>query len=158
MSLEKTPIWLPPADLARAAELTPLVSLDLVIRDPQARMLLGYRNNRPAQGSWFVPGGRIGKNERLTAAFDRISRGELGTPLAMTEARSLGVFEHLYDDNFAGIPGFGTHYIVLAYTLTVDPSRLTLPQDQHSRYLWLGDDEILGRDDVHAYSRAYCGR
>lgn len=157
--LERTPVWLPPADLARVVELTPLVSIDLVVRDDAGRMLVGLRTNRPARGTWFVPGGRVGKNERLAAAFARISRGELGRELAMSEARPLGVFEHFYDDNFAGEPHFGTHYVVLVYALAVDPARLTLPErDQHGGYAWLSDDEIGARDDVHPNSRAYCGR
>ena len=155
---ERTPVWLPPADLARVVELTPLVSIDLVVRDPDGRMLVGLRANRPAQGTWFVPGGRVGKNERLAAALARISRNELGCELAMGEARSLGAFEHFYDDNFAGEPHFGTHYVVLAYALTVEPERLTLPErEQHGGYLWLSDEEIRGREDVHPNSRAYAG-
>ena len=46
----------------------PLVSLDLVVRDPDGCVLVGLRTNRPAQGSWFVPGGRIYKNERVAEA------------------------------------------------------------------------------------------
>jgi len=37
-------------------EATPLVSIDLVIRNPSNKVLLGKRNNRPAMGYWFVPG------------------------------------------------------------------------------------------------------
>jgi colanic acid biosynthesis protein WcaH len=38
---------------------TPLISIDLVVKNTKGEYLLGYRNNRPAQGFWFVPGGRI---------------------------------------------------------------------------------------------------
>ena len=77
---------------------TPLVSIDLILEDPQERVLLGMRNNRPAQGFWFVPGGSIRKNERLCDAFKRISSLELGTVIALTNAALVGVFEHLYED------------------------------------------------------------
>ncbi|MDP2000518.1 MAG: hypothetical protein Q8K22_13130 [Rhodoferax sp.] len=43
---------------------TPLVAVDLVLVRGGHEVLLGLRNNRPAQGFWFVPGGRILKNER----------------------------------------------------------------------------------------------
>lgn len=43
----------------------PLVSIDLMIKNAQDQMLWGRRNNRPAQGYWFVPSGRICKNEGL---------------------------------------------------------------------------------------------
>ena len=41
----------------------PLVSVDLVLVRDGREILLGLRNNRPAQGSWFVPGGRIFKDK-----------------------------------------------------------------------------------------------
>ncbi len=36
-------------------ESTPLVAIDLVVRAPDKKILLGKRVNRPAQGYWFVP-------------------------------------------------------------------------------------------------------
>ena len=53
---------------------TPLVSIDLIIENPQGKILLGKRCNKPAQGYWFVPGGRIQKNETLEQAIRRISK------------------------------------------------------------------------------------
>ena len=38
---------------------TPLVAVDLVLVRGGQEVLLGLRNNRPAQSFWFVPGGRI---------------------------------------------------------------------------------------------------
>ncbi len=40
---------------------TPLISIDLIIQNSQKKILLGKRINRPAQGYWFVPGGRVRK-------------------------------------------------------------------------------------------------
>jgi colanic acid biosynthesis protein WcaH len=40
-------------------------------------LLLGLRNNRPAQGSWFVPGGAIRKGEPRAAALQRVAAREL---------------------------------------------------------------------------------
>ena len=51
---------------------TPLVSIDLVIRDPKNRILLGFRTNEPAKNKWFVPGGRIKKGENIEEAFKRV--------------------------------------------------------------------------------------
>jgi len=60
---------------------TPLVSVDLIIENPNKEILLGKRNNRPAQGFWFVPGGRIDKNEEIAGAIKRISTKEIGQDL-----------------------------------------------------------------------------
>ncbi|WP_259346526.1 NUDIX domain-containing protein [Vibrio rotiferianus] len=51
---------------------TPLVSIDLVIENAQGQTLLWLHNNRPAQGFWFVPGGRVLKGESLKDAFLRL--------------------------------------------------------------------------------------
>ena len=44
---------------------TPLVAIDLIIKNSSGFVLLGKRFNRPARGFWFVPGGRIRKDETL---------------------------------------------------------------------------------------------
>jgi colanic acid biosynthesis protein WcaH len=155
---DPTPAPLTREEFSQVVRLTPLVSIDLVVRDQAGRMLLGLRENRPAQGYWFVPGGRIGKNERIEQAFGRICSMELGRELPRSSARLLGVFEHLYDDNFAGLPGVGTHYVVLAFAIDGESGDFDLPRIQHSRYEWVSESDILARQDVHPYIRAYCGR
>ena len=42
-------------------ENTPLISIDLVVKNHENKILLGKRINKPAYNSWFVPGGRIYK-------------------------------------------------------------------------------------------------
>lgn len=133
----------------------PLVSIDLVVRNARGEMLLGLRRNRPAQDYWFAPGGRIGKDERLADAFHRITREELGVAFDMAKARPLGVFEHLYSDNFSADPEFGTHYVVLAHELAVADGALRLPELQHSQYRWLSDAEVVADDTVHENTKAY---
>lgn len=44
---------------------TPLVSMDLIVRNKRDQVLLGLRTNRPAQGFWFVPGGVFVRTKRL---------------------------------------------------------------------------------------------
>lgn len=59
----------------------PLVSVDLVLVRDRREVLLGLRTNRPAQGSWFVPGGRILKDEKRADALTRVAARELGSPM-----------------------------------------------------------------------------
>lgn len=143
-------------DFLDVVRLTPLVAIDLIVSDAQGRVLIGRRRNRPARGTWFVPGGRIRKNETLDAAFSRIAEAELGIArLARSAARFEGVFEHHYDDNFAGEPGVSTHYIVLAYSLTLNSTAPLGRPEQHSEYCWLTPAELLSRADVHENTQAY---
>lgn len=158
---ETTPAWLQPDTYVQVVELAPPVSLDMVLPDPDRRILLGYRNNRPAQGTWFVPGGRVGKNETRAEAWLRITHAEIGTRSpGFDRARFLDVYEHLYPDNFAGRPGFGTHYVVLEYKMEVDPDELQLRQSdsQHGGFLWLREAETIVRPDLHPYTKAYCSK
>lgn len=71
--------WMAPEEFATVIRLTPLVAIDLVVRDPDGRVLLGRRTYEPARNLFFVPGGRITKNETRSAAFERLSREELGS-------------------------------------------------------------------------------
>src|ERR1022692_3334528 len=105
-------------DFDNAVRLTPLVAIDVVVRSPEGRILVGRRRNEPAKRTFFTTGGRITKNETLAAAFRRISLAELGVEKNIKEARFMGVFEHFYPTNHFERDGFGTHYVTLAYELT----------------------------------------
>lgn len=133
---------------------TPLVSIDLIIQNFNSQVLLGKRKNRPAQGYWFVPGGRIHKNEGLAQAFKRLTCAELGREFLLGEACFLGVFEHLYADSFFESE-VSTHYIVLGYQLMVDFNLDTLPIDQHHQYQWFSVNDLLNDTNVHENTKAY---
>jgi colanic acid biosynthesis protein WcaH len=55
-------------NFAQVIRLAPLVSIDLIIRDPIQDVLVALRTNEPAKGFYFVPGGRIRKDETIQAA------------------------------------------------------------------------------------------
>ena len=148
---------LDPASFLEVIEKTPLVSIDLMVVDPDQRVLCGWRVNQPARGTWFVPGGRILKGEKLDDAFRRIARAELGEgKWHRSDALLLGVFEHLHDTNFAEAPDITTHYVVLVYRIDVDEPP-ALPDEQHSRYAWFSKTDLDGEalSSIHPYTRAY---
>ena len=143
------------ADFMQVVRDTPLVSIDLIVHDPAGAVLVGLRTNPPAKGYWFVPGGRIFKDERKADAFVRIARAELGLDLAERGARFLGVFEHLYADNAFDMPGFGTHYVVLGYEVRLRVPLTRLPEAQHSAYRWLMPEALCADPHVHPNTKAY---
>ena len=143
-------------DFLHVVRLAPLVSIDLIVTDGNRRVLVGERRNRPARGTWFVPGGRVMKDESLDASFTRIVNDELGVAsVERSSSRLYGVYEHRYADNFAGVPGITTHYIVLAHAMTLSGTVPIGRFDQHSEYAWLLPDELLAREDVHENTKAY---
>jgi colanic acid biosynthesis protein WcaH len=149
---------LEPGDFENVIRLTPLVAIDMVVRSSDGRVLVGRRNNEPAKGCFFVPGGRITKNETLAAAFRRISLAELGAEKQIEEARFLGVYEHFYPTNHLEREGFGTHYVTLAYELTSPVQDALLPKEQHGEYAWQTEAELLSCPTVHENTKAYFRR
>jgi colanic acid biosynthesis protein WcaH len=134
----------------------PLISIDLILYNENNEILLGWRNNQPAKDYWFVPGGRIYKNETLREAFSRIMSSETGLSMDMDQAKFHGLYEHLYpEQNFMNEPGVGTHYIVLAFDIHLTGEISQLPLTQHSDYKWLAISELPDDVLVHQYTKNY---
>ena len=132
---------------------TPLISIDLIIENEQGKILLGKRVNEPAKDKWFVPGGRIFKDEKLDDAFRRTSKTEIGIELERKEVAFHGIYEHFYNNNVFN-DEFSTHYIVYAHKLQVDEKKVTL-NNQHESYAWFTIDELLKDSNVHQYTKDY---
>lgn len=124
-------------------------------------LLLGLRNNRPAQGWWFTPGGRVRKGETVPKALERVTCEELGLPsLTIAPACLLGVWDHMYPDS-AFNPHVGTHYVNLAYALELpdlcinqlptsgEPSAAS--DAQHNQWRWHPLHEVACATDIHAF-------
>jgi colanic acid biosynthesis protein WcaH len=151
----KAPERLTRQDFLQVVRLAPVVAIDLVIRNRRGDVLLGLRANEPARATWFVPGGRVLKDETLDDAFARIGRDELGLALERSDARFLGPYEHLYAENFAGEPGLGTHYVVLAYETIVATEPTRPADDQHDEMRWWTIEALIASPDVHDNTKAY---
>lgn len=135
---------------------TPLVSIDLIVLNENNEALLGQRLNRPAEGFWFVPGGRILKNESLANAFKRLTHNELGIEVELSIAELLGPYDHFYDDCVFN-DEIKTHYVAIAYILRLTKQQLdALPlNEQHGAYKWFGFDELLKSPAVHKHTKWY---
>ncbi|HUI14531.1 MAG TPA: GDP-mannose mannosyl hydrolase [Xanthobacteraceae bacterium] len=149
------PAYLPHDELRKVVRLAPLIAIDLIIRNARGEILLGLRNNEPAKGSYFVPGGMILKNERLREAFARILKRETDLNAGIEDARPLGVYEHFYANNCFGETGYGTHYVVHGYELKIDDTAALKSDDQHSELRWWTEAELLASPHVHHNTKAY---
>jgi colanic acid biosynthesis protein WcaH len=149
------PAPLDPADFHTVVRLAPLVSIDVIIRNPHGEVLLGLRNNEPAKGFYFVPGGIVLKHERLGDAFARILKRETNYDARLEDARLVGAYEHLYDANSFGDANFGTHYVVLAHELKLADASALKSDAQHSELGWWRERDLLATDRVHDNTKAY---
>ncbi len=152
---------LPEETFLSVVDATPLVAMDVVVVRSGTHILLGRRTNRPAQGWWFVPGGRIRKNETMQAALARVAAQELGLDLAdlLEPPIHLGAFEHFYDDCFAGEVGVSTHYVVMGNLVHLPTGAdLVAADGQHSSLRWWRLDEALASDEVHRFTKDYVNK
>lgn len=157
-------MWLSNEVFRQVVQATPLVAMDLLVRNANGDILLGERLNRPAQGWWFVPGGRVLKDEPLDTAFERLTLAELGWAFPRSAGRFLGVYEHFYGDSVFGdsqdqnapLAAPSTHYVVLGYELRVESAfAADLPLSQHAGFKWWAPDALATSDAVHAHTKAY---
>ncbi len=130
---------------------TPLISIDLIVRDGE-NVLLGKRINKPAQGYYFTMGGRIYKNETIKEAISRIAKDELGIS-SRIDPKFIGIFEHIYPDSI--FEDVSTHYINMGYELNLSLTTIDIPHDQHSDYTWMSVDTLLKTDKVHENVKLY---
>ena len=121
--------WISSEDWEKIVDQMPIVSVDLLILVGDG-ILLGKRENQPAKGHWFVPGGRLHKGEELTDAVNRISSEELNIEVEILD--SLGAHEHFYETSDVST-STGKHYI--ANSFLVEPLSSNFEADsQHSQF------------------------
>ena len=142
---------------SKIVSFSPLVSVDLVIENNNQEFLLGFRENRPAYGYWFVPGGRIRKNEKIHDTLDRILENEIGVSQEDYEVSFIGVFEHFYPDSvFEKKLEISTHYVAIAFQVMFAGEEGSVINDsQHSELKWFSMEDIIENEDVHYYCKEY---
>ena len=95
----------------------------------------------------------------MADAFKRLTKEELGQTFTIDQAELLGPFDHFYNDHVFSdncSEEFGTHYVAIAYVLTLDTDLEKLPLDvQHCIYQWFELDSLLTADTVHKHTKNY---
>lgn len=148
---------LPESTFLKMVELMPLIAIDLILENPETdSVLLGFRKNEPAKDYWFVPGGRIYKNEPFTQALARIFQQELGIPYKGSY-EIVGVYDHFYNNCFYEPNPYytNTHYVVIAVRIKLDDSTPIFPDRQHSEFKWMDKRQLLSCDEVHENTKRY---
>lgn len=146
---------IPDDDRLHVIKFAPLISIDLIIRNYEGKILLGLRSNNPAKGTWFVPGGSIRKNKSIDEEFERISEKELNVKFSRSQANFVGIFENKYDSNYKETPGIGTDYIVMVYEICSNLPLDKLPKSEHLDWGWFSQKEAKDNKSVHSYILPY---
>lgn len=61
-----------------ATEITPMINVDLLIRDNKGRILLSWRNDKFYEKGWHVPGGIIRLKETFEERIQKTAISEIG--------------------------------------------------------------------------------
>lgn len=61
------------------SSVTPMVNVDLLIRDKDKRILLAWREDKFSGKVWHIPGGIIRFQEKMETRIQQVARKELGT-------------------------------------------------------------------------------
>lgn len=109
----------------------PLICCDLLIWS-KGKYLLMRRNNEPAKGSLWFPGGRMRKGETPEETCIRVASEEAGLNDCVVR-KFLGVYNTIFPSGPEKIP---VHSVNLTYFVHSHSDIVTL-DSQHSEYMWI---------------------
>lgn len=96
-----------------ATQITPMVNVDLLVRDKEGRILLSWRNDEYCGTGWHVPGGIIRFKESANHRIEQVALNELGC--RVKHGNEPVEIKELISDNVAR-----SHFITLVYECEID--------------------------------------
>jgi colanic acid biosynthesis protein WcaH len=110
----------------------PIVCVDCLVMNDRGEYLLVKRRNEPLKDEFWVPGGRLHKNERLADAVHRKMREEIGVEVEIVD--QLGYFEEFFERTAEGAEG-GAHSICFLFLVRAKSDDIRL-DEQSSEWGW----------------------
>lgn len=108
----------------------PIPCVDLIVRNKYNEILMLKRNNEPAQGQWWFPGGRVNHGEsRLEAAIRKLKE-ECGIESYQT-IEEVGTFDLFLETSF----GYTSHGITTVFEITGADQKVELDK-QSEEFAW----------------------
>ena len=114
---------------------TPLINVDLLVRDPQRGVLLSWRNDHHCGAGWHVPGGIIRYKEKIETRIQQVAINELGAVSISTNFIPLAVNEVIVNPQRDR-----AHFISMLYHCSIDAEYQIdnggLSQNQPGYLMW----------------------
>lgn len=111
-------------------EVIPICCVDILILNKKNEFLLLKRNNEPARGLWWIPGGRILKGELIEKAAIRKAEEETG--LKVKIKKLIGVKETIFKK---GVFGKNVHTVNITFLAYANNNEVKM-DNQNSEYKW----------------------
>lgn len=137
------------------SKITPLVNVDLLIKDENERVLLSWRNDQYCGKGWHVPGGIIRFKETMEERVRKVAETELGTTVSF-DRKPLAVNQCIHHDR--DIRG---HFISILFKCFLSekfiPENIGLSINDGGYLMWheACPDNLL---DFHEMYRDYINR
>jgi colanic acid biosynthesis protein WcaH len=121
--LHETVMILPSEEYKNVLSAIPIVCVDCLVVNENGEYLLVKRANPPLKGEYWVPGGRLYKNERILEAVHRKMREEIGIGVdVVTILGILEFFDPANEYSEGGVHTISIVYLVkpLSYDIKLD--------------------------------------
>ncbi len=128
---------------------TPLVNVDLLIKDEKGRTLLAWRDDKHSGKGWHIPGGIVRFKEKLESRVAEVAKTEIGTKIKF-DPTPLTLNQLIHNDR--EIRG---HFISILYNCylasTFAPENLSLSSKDAGYLKWHQGcpDKLLGFHEIY---------
>lgn len=126
-------------------EHVPICAVDFVLVH-QGKVLLALRKDEPAKGQWWIPGGRVLKNETLVDAVKRKAKQEAGVEVDVI--RKIGCYEVMFAEAPFPEVKTGVHYLAVCFVVVPQDKNIIITLDKtQERHRWIRNLE----SELHPY-------
>ena len=129
---------------------TPIINVDLLIKDKKERALLAWRDDQYAGKGWHVPGGVIRFKETIEERINEVARTEIGTLIDYYNPKPIAINEIFNHEREVR-----SHFISLLYKCSL-PANFSLNNKESSRsnpgyLMWHKScpDDLLKLQDIY---------
>ena len=93
---------------------TPIINVDLLLKDENGRTLLSWRDDPHSGKGWHIPGGIIRFKETIEERINEVAKIEIGTPVKLFKSEPIAI-----NEIFNRKREIRSHFISLLYSCSL---------------------------------------
>ena len=126
--------FIPKEKYKEIMEILPILCADLIIQK-EGKILVGLRKNQPLKNEWWIPGGRVFKNERLEEAAIRKAKEEFNLDVKIE--KELGVYECIEKETEFEDIKTGSHTLSVVFQVSPIGKQNIKMDSSFENYKWI---------------------